>query len=108
MTVSAVSPWRTALRRDFCFPASVLGPVLLNALRRLASNCRHDVIAARPSNWVRFAILARPHRLHSAVDGFSATEHGPLRSDRYRCSSTIVIRPCCDAPRDDALDKAEQ
>src|SRR5262245_48388776 len=104
MTVSAVSPWRTALRRDVCLPASVLGPVLLIALRRLASNCLHDVIAAHPSNWVRFAILARMHRWPSAVDGFSAKERGLPRSDRYRCSSTIRIHPRSDAPRDGALD----
>src|SRR5262249_44344597 len=33
MTVSAVSPWRTALRREACLPTSVRGPVLLSALR---------------------------------------------------------------------------
>src|SRR5580692_6895710 len=37
MTVSAVKPCRTALRRERFFPASVFGPVLLNAFRRLAS-----------------------------------------------------------------------
>ena len=26
-TIWPVSPWRRALREDFCFPASVLGPV---------------------------------------------------------------------------------
>src|SRR5262252_8671304 len=108
MTVSAVSPWRTALRRDVSLPTSVLGPVLLRALRRLASNCLHDVIEAGPSNWVRFAILARRHRLHSAVDGFSTKEREPLGLDRYQRSSTIGIRPRSDAPRDDALDKAER
>ena len=44
MTVSAVRPWRTALREERCLPASVLGPVLFWALRRLASICLSDVI----------------------------------------------------------------
>jgi len=34
---SAVKPWRTALQRERCLPSSVIGPVLLRALRRLAS-----------------------------------------------------------------------
>jgi hypothetical protein len=41
-TVSAVNPWRTALRRDWPSPASVVEPVLLRALRRLASICLKD------------------------------------------------------------------
>ena len=48
ITVSAVRPWRTALRRDCWLPSSLLGPVLLSALRRLAWICRNEVIAARP------------------------------------------------------------
>ena len=37
MTVSAVAPWRPALRRERSLPSSVTGPVLLRALRRLAA-----------------------------------------------------------------------
>jgi hypothetical protein len=44
MTVSAVKPWRKAFRRDRRLPFSVLGPVLLSALRRLASICLRGVI----------------------------------------------------------------
>ena len=44
MTVSAVRPWRAALREERCLPASVLGPMLFWALRRLASICWSDVI----------------------------------------------------------------
>ena len=35
---------RTALRRDWRLPCSVFGPVLLKALRRLASIWRNDVM----------------------------------------------------------------
>src|SRR6516165_9647460 len=44
MTVSAVSPWRTAFWRERPLPSSVTGPVLSCALRRLASICRKEVI----------------------------------------------------------------
>ena len=54
MTVSAVSPWRTALPRERCLPASVFGPVLLCALRRLASIWRNEVIAGRPRQLASF------------------------------------------------------
>ena len=44
MTVSAVRPWRTALQRERCLPSGVVGPVLLSALRRLASICLRELI----------------------------------------------------------------
>src|SRR3974377_1676065 len=44
MTVSAVRPWRTALQRERSLPSSVVGPVLLRALRRLASICLRELI----------------------------------------------------------------
>src|SRR5450759_2642284 len=44
MTVSAVRPWRTALQRERCLPSDVDGPVLLIALRRLASICLRELI----------------------------------------------------------------
>src|SRR5215468_593606 len=62
-TVSAVSPWRTALQRDTCFPASVFGPVLLSALRRLASICRYEIIVSQLPNWLRFVVLTRLDQL---------------------------------------------
>ena len=37
-TVSAVRPCRSELQRERCLPFAVVGPVLLEALRRLASN----------------------------------------------------------------------
>ena len=43
-TVSAIRPWQTALQRKRCLPSSVTGPVLLAALRRLASICLRVVI----------------------------------------------------------------
>ena len=48
ITVSAVSLWRTALQRERCLPSSVMGPVLLQALRRLASICLKEVIERQP------------------------------------------------------------
>src|SRR5450759_49764 len=44
MTVSAVRPWRNALRRECSLPSGVVGPVLLSALRRLASICLSELI----------------------------------------------------------------
>src|SRR6516165_7731689 len=62
--------WRRALQREACFPASVLGPVLLSALRRLASICRYEVMGSGFPNWVRCVLLTP--RLYSAGDVFSA------------------------------------
>jgi hypothetical protein len=55
---------RLALQRDARFPASVFGPVLLSALRRLASICRYEVIGS----CFRFAVLTQPHRIRLAMD----------------------------------------
>ena len=54
MTVSAVSPWRTALQRECCLPSSVIGPVLFCALRRLASICLKEVIKHAPQQLALF------------------------------------------------------
>ena len=54
MTVSAVRPWRRALQRDARFPASVFGPVLGSALRRLASICHAY------QNRMNLVLLPRP------------------------------------------------
>jgi hypothetical protein len=57
MTVSAVSPWRTAFCEACCLRVSVLGPVLPSALRRLASICLTEVmLEARSLNWLRSVI----------------------------------------------------
>src|ERR1035437_2578178 len=56
MTASAVRPWRNALRRERSLPSGVVSPVLLSALRRLASICLRDVIENR-LEWVRFVIV---------------------------------------------------
>src|SRR3974377_93196 len=44
MTVSTVRPWRPALQRERSLPSSVVGPVLLRALRRLASICLSELM----------------------------------------------------------------
>src|SRR5215471_16648914 len=106
MTVSAVRPWRSALRRDFCFPASVFGPVLRSALARLAWICRYEVMGFLP-NWLRFEILLRPYRLRWAMDAFSATKREPRRLDRFRSSATTCVHRHSDAPHDDVLGKEE-
>src|SRR6516225_632102 len=108
MTVSAVSPWRTALRRDTCFPASVFGPVLLSALRRLASICLNEVMAICLAKWVRFVILtsAERGRLVPALlarardeDVISATARVRRHAGRYRSFSTRSIHRHSDGPR---------
>src|SRR6516164_457357 len=101
MIVSAVSPWRTALQRDACFPASVFGAVLLSALRRLASICRYEVMGHCPPNWICFAVLTRSHRLRLATDGSSAKEREPRRSHRRRSCSTRRLRRQNDVPHGD-------
>src|ERR1700741_2811909 len=57
MTVSAVSPCRTAFWRDLLLPPSEIGPVLRRALRRLASICRSEVIGSA-SRWLRLVVLS--------------------------------------------------
>src|ERR1700677_473916 len=97
MTVSALSPCRTALRRERCFPAFVVGPVLLSEFRRLASNCLKDVIDGARLNWLRFAIRtliadAGPACdqpcLAGAGDESLATVLERRRSDRFWISAT--------------------
>src|SRR5664280_2664411 len=56
MTVSAVRPWRKALRRERSLPSGVVGPVLLSALRRLASICLSELIDDQQKNWVCFVV----------------------------------------------------
>src|SRR5215469_3387875 len=106
MTVSAVSPWRTALRRDACLPASVFGPVLLRALRRLASIWRYEVIERRLPNWVRFEVLIPSYHFCSAMDGSSTKAREPRRQHRYRFYPTTRLRHRSDAPRDDDRGRA--
>src|SRR6516164_1551232 len=101
MTVSVVSPWRTALRRDACLPASVFGPVLLRALRRLASIWRYEVMVRRSPNWVRVEVLIPAYHFWLAVDGSSAIAREPRRQHRYRSCPTTRLRHRSDAPRDD-------
>ena len=40
MTVSAVKPWRIALREERCLPVLLFGPVLFSALQRFSRNLR--------------------------------------------------------------------
>src|SRR5262249_20713455 len=47
--VWAVMPCLRALNRDWLLPSGVLGPVLLRALRRLASICRGVAMASSTS-----------------------------------------------------------
>src|SRR5215469_12817977 len=108
MTVSAVSPWRTALRRDACLPASVFGPVLLRALRRLASIWRYEVIERRLPNWVRFEVLIPPYHFCLAMDGSSAKAREPRRQRRYRSCPTTRLHHHSDALRDGVRDRVGQ
>src|SRR6516164_955129 len=58
-----------ALRRDRRFPFSVFGPVLLSALRRLASICRNEVIPSRdPRSSVKQSSLLRRLAKGSPLD----------------------------------------
>src|SRR5262249_23152431 len=107
MTVSALSPWRTALQRDACFPAFVFGPLLLSALRRLASICLYEVMENHSPNWVRFVILIRLHQLRLAGDVSSAKEREPQRSDRCRSFPTRRLHHHSDAPRGDVRGTTE-
>src|SRR6516225_246392 len=100
ITVSAVSPWRTALQRDTCFPASVLGPVLLSALRRLASICLYEVMVSRFPNRLRFAIL------NPRADVSSAKGCELWRQHRYRTYPTKRLHHHNDGPRDDGHGRA--
>jgi len=72
MTVSAVSPWRTAFRRDRFLPSSVTGPVLRRALRRLASSCRNEVIRSPVSKWVRVVVSRLDSSLRSKIGAVPA------------------------------------
>jgi hypothetical protein len=62
ITVSAVRPWRSALQRQRCLPSS-LGPVLLEALRRLAAICRNELMGTPPEKLASFRHLKRRQRL---------------------------------------------
>src|SRR6516225_4321274 len=108
MTVSAVSPCRTALQRDACLPASVLGPVLLSALRRLASICLYEIMESSSPNWVRFVVLTRPHQIRLAMDVCSAKEREPQGLDQCRSFPTRRLHHRNDAPRDGVRDREGQ
>jgi hypothetical protein len=73
ITVSAVSPWRTALQREACFPASVLGPVLLRELRRLASNCFTEVIGGQRQKLASFCRRAADRGEYRSAARFAST-----------------------------------
>src|ERR1022692_1205688 len=60
MTVSAVRPWRNALRRERSLPSGVVGPVLLSAFRRLASICLRELIDDQRKELASFRHLAGP------------------------------------------------
>src|SRR5262249_56605679 len=99
MTVSAMSPWRTALPRDAFLPASIFGPVLLRAFRRLASIWRYEVMERHLPNWVRFEVLIPPYHFCLASDSFLAKAREPRRQHRYRSCPTTRLRHRSDAPR---------
>src|SRR5450759_856876 len=48
-----------ALQRDCSFPFCVVGPVLLDALRRFAETCFSEAMGCRRINWVRSVICSR-------------------------------------------------
>src|SRR5262249_35350371 len=90
-----------ALLRDACLPLSVFGPVLLRALRRLASIWRYEVMVCRLPNWVRFEVLILPYHFRLAMDVSLAKGRGPRRLDRYLCHSTTQLHRRYHAPRGD-------
>src|SRR5436305_10007951 len=92
-----------ALQREACFPASVLGPVLLSALRRLASICLYEVMERLFLNWLRFAVLKRPRQVRLAMDVTSAKAREPLRQHQYRSCPTTRLHPHSDGPHDGVL-----
>ena len=57
-------PWRTALRRKRSLPSSVLGPVLFEALRRLAAICRVRSSGSHWRNWFVSSVGARRRGRH--------------------------------------------
>ena len=70
MTVSAVRPWRTALQRERSFPSGVVGPVLLSALRRLASICLSELIEdqlAELALFCRFGAVQASRHLQARI-----------------------------------------
>ena len=75
MTVSEVRPWRKALRRERSLPSGVTGPVLLRALRRLASICLNELIADQPAKLASFRhfpqslLRPSPQRLQYREEG---------------------------------------
>src|SRR5262249_52967325 len=98
MTVSAVSPCRTAFRRETSLPASVLGPVLLSALARLDGILRYEVMGRY---WLRFVIL------RSAMDESSAKAPEPPKQHQYRSCPTKPSHHRRDAARDGDRGTAE-
>ena len=108
MTVSAVRPWRTALRRERSLPSGVVGPVLLSALRRLASICLSELIEDQLENWVRFVVgrqlawsacPAVGHWLASVVGALAASHGGSARildgsvpKAPWRSRSGLILR----------------
>ena len=78
MMVRAVMPCLKALRRTRAFPLSVVGPVLLCALRRLASICLRWP-------WCKFSSWDRPRR----EDGGNRTTEIPARPSRNRVTARV-------------------
>ena len=73
-------------------PSSVIGPVLLRALRRLASSCLKDVIEGRPRQyWLRFGIWA-PFADRPITLGVSLTSAGS--GQRGRTFEARIVRSC--------------
>jgi hypothetical protein len=107
--VSAVSSWRTALRRERCFPASVDGPVLLSAFHRLASDCLQDVMPRSRLASFRNSASAGQYRppdqpsLGRAGDACAATASERQLLDQCPAISTTRLHHCSGEPRDDDL-----
>src|SRR6516225_1843689 len=91
-----------ALQREACFPVSVLGPVLLRELRRLASICLKEVIVrlqklasfcdSGPDRSVDRVLPCFDHcRSPSVVDDFATTGHGREGSDQCPTFSTMPL-----------------
>ena len=81
MTVSAVRPWRTALRRERVFAFRRVGPVLLSALRRLASICFSELM----TDQVKLGSFCRGQERHPRGYDIAprpgANQPGPIAGD---------------------------
>src|SRR5262249_14799090 len=97
--------------RERCLPSSVVGPVLICALRRFAPICLNEVIGGPPRRSASFCHSAPQGPLREAPllysppapghyrPGPSAKASAALESDRRSAAASIQARPRRDAAR---------